>query len=652
MNVSGTSAGQLQVWDLDDRRIVASRQFKNDVSENKNGGMVSINAVNSGPNPLANFINCLQYSSDGSLLAVGFSNGVLKLLNANDEGNYEETESQEGDNSGPQALPDVVQFRHCQGAITHIDFNITGEWLAVAGTDRTVSIYRWYHRDEDVTKPVEWIFVGKHRSHYKPITSLYFEKREATADKADLDSDEPVVAFPRLFSLGDDRVLQEYDLKHSSIRQGIRLKSSCSVEQTATPTAMCCLPRFLPPKDQQNPNNPSGNNTESGSDSNLADVAREYGENVILTTSDEYKLRVWDLNSTERSVYALTGEDIKEKPTAQIKLCRQTALAPTYGAPINKLFVLPARAGKTGAQRVPSEILVYGTCHRNIGLILMPLDGNPNKSMATIAHPGEISSITCSFDGQYLITAGGPDRSVKLWSINSDAFRASAAISGQGMEPFLSLVQGGKNGQFFQELLDYFYYAQLRSQGVSTTSKRVISGYIPIDEAINLMRALGYYPTEQDIANIKAEVRYEHFDRVGPLRLQVDLETVIRLYVNHRPVTGVSKNQIELAFEALGLQPGEPIDRDFLIHSLTNLGETMSLAEVAQTVDILIGAASNSDPLSFLNKGQDEEEDVHVDPRYGGEGKVLLKLPESLSSSTFAEDILGFNSYDDEKTAE
>lgn len=45
--------------------------------------------------------------------------------------------------------------------------------------------------------------------------------------------------------------------------------------------------------------------------------------------------------------------------------------------------------------------------------------------------------------------------------------------------------------------MEYFFYALLRTQGEDTTSERSTSNVVPIAEVPNIMRALGYYPTEQ-----------------------------------------------------------------------------------------------------------------------------------------------------------
>lgn len=45
--------------------------------------------------------------------------------------------------------------------------------------------------------------------------------------------------------------------------------------------------------------------------------------------------------------------------------------------------------------------------------------------MGLIAHPGEISSLSVSGDGNYLITAGGKDLTVNVWKINTQAVQVT-----------------------------------------------------------------------------------------------------------------------------------------------------------------------------------------------------------------------------------
>lgn len=42
------------------------------------------------------------------------------------------------------------------------------------------------------------------------------------------------------------------------------------------------------------------------------------------------------------------------------------------------------------------------------------------------------------------------------------ALEASAKLGGEGLDPFYSMLDGGRDGEFFAELEDYFYYAQIK----------------------------------------------------------------------------------------------------------------------------------------------------------------------------------------------
>ncbi len=76
---------------------------------------------------------------------------------------------------------------------------------------------------------------------------------------------------------------------------------------------------------------------------------------------------------------------------------------------------------------------------------------------------------------------------------------AQSALGGTGVEPFCELLEGGRQGALYKELEDYFYYAQLRSQGINTMDTRSVSTTIPLAEIPFVMRAMGYYPTEEEV---------------------------------------------------------------------------------------------------------------------------------------------------------
>lgn len=53
-----------------------------------------------------------------------------------------------------------------------------------------------------------------------------------------------------------------------------------------------------------------------------------------------------------------------------------------------------------------------------------------------------------------------------------------------------------------QELEDYFYYAQLRSHGIETLEPRQVSTHIPLEEIPSVMRAMGFYPSEEKVGQL------------------------------------------------------------------------------------------------------------------------------------------------------
>jgi hypothetical protein len=105
-----------------------------------------------------------------------------------------------------------------------------------------------------------------------------------------------------------------------------------------------------------------------------------------------------------------------------------------------------------------------------IGLSLLPLDGNPNKSMGVIAHPGAVSALAVSHDGRRLLSVGGGDSVINMWAVDAGALETSAAMAAEaagGTSCYMQLLEGGEGGEFAAEVKDYFYYGQIHAQ-VST----------------------------------------------------------------------------------------------------------------------------------------------------------------------------------------
>ena len=284
----------------------------------------------------------------------------------------------------------------------------------------------WKKGHIDPKKPEEWLFNGNIRSHEVGITSVCFGEG--------LDENEEMKL--RLFSIGMDRYLYEYDVYKSSDK-ALEVAHYVKIEEEAHPTACIWYPKV------------------------------DTKEDLLMTVNDDYKMKIWNVRQGSR----------------------RTCLGPTYGGEIIRLRHLEIKDN-------PDKYLVYSTRKKVIGIIKLPLDGNPNKTMGLIAHPNNVVDICVSKDGKYLFTCGGDDLSVNMWSIDVSPIDQAIAMGGEGIEPFINLIEGGRDGQTFQDMKDFFYYSMIRSKDENTTKTRKLNGTVPLEELPNLMRAMGYYPTQ------------------------------------------------------------------------------------------------------------------------------------------------------------
>ena len=80
---------------------------------------------------------------------------------------------------------------------------------------------------------------------------------------------------------------------------------------------------------------------------------------------------------------------------------------------------------------------------------------------------------------------------------------------------------------------------------------------------------------------MKDEVKFSVYSDTGYPTNTVDMNTFIRLFVNHRPVYGIGKNNIEDAFAALaGDVGGLQLTRDELTQALQQEGECIGVEEL------------------------------------------------------------------------
>ncbi|NXP50877.1 CF251 protein, partial [Heliornis fulica] len=380
---------------------------------------------------------------------------------------------------------------------------------------------------------------------------------------------------PRLLSLGEDRQLVEYDLNSSS-KDHLVVSHRNRIEQDAVPLCLAWYPQL---------------STES----------------FILTANDCYKMKLFD---------------------TMTKMCRKTLLGPMYGSPLEKMQILPT----PNTSDPQKHYLAYITKDK-VGLQILPVDGNPHKSSAFICHPDGASDLASSFDGRYIFTAGGNDRTVMKWEVNLNALDAAASLGGEDLVPFYNLLDGGREGQFFRELEDYFYSAQLHSYGIDTLETRQVSTHISLEEVPSVMRAMGFYPSEAKIEEMINEVKLSKYVATGEQMTKINFGDFLKLYINHRPAFGLSMREIQRAFQVLGYdnENGDKvIDRGNLLLLLQCRGEHMTEDELAQCLTSLLGkgpAGGGSEPDTY-------------DPS-GAAALTEEEIPEEITAEIFAADILG-----------
>ena len=144
-----------------------------------------------------------------------------------------------------------------------------GMYFAVSDTNKAVCLFK---------KEQEWKFTGKILSHEVEVTSIAFGRG----------LDEQGQDMHRLFSIGKDRRVFEYNVYESTQEKLLVIGQPFIIEQEALPSACIWYP--------------------------------DAKEGLLLTANTEYKMKVWN-------------------PSAQSS--RKTCLGPTYGGEIIKMKELP-----------------------------------------------------------------------------------------------------------------------------------------------------------------------------------------------------------------------------------------------------------------------------------------------------------------------
>lgn len=178
-----------------------------------------------------------------------------------------------------------------------------------------------------------WEYVGKSQAHHGKVVGLIFG--------------ESPTGQTRLFSMGADSRIVEYDLVGSTPATGLKLAMHQDLPPNDVPTAVA----FAPP---------------------LKYYRHHSADTVLLTCNSQYKVCMYN-------------------PDSQAQVA--TFVGPTFAGPIKRLIMFNSATEE-------EAFLAYATSERVVGLMAWPMDGDPAKTMGLIAHPGAISAMSISYDGR------------------------------------------------------------------------------------------------------------------------------------------------------------------------------------------------------------------------------------------------------------
>ncbi|XP_050454622.1 cilia- and flagella-associated protein 251-like isoform X1 [Cataglyphis hispanica] len=404
-------------------------------------------------------------------------------------------------------------------------------------------------------------------------------------------------AASRFFSLGEDQELIEYDLEHSGPypMPGLQILRIDKIEQSAIPLCLAWYPEFGV-------------------------------ERFLMISNSEYKYKIFsDVTKTIRGTY----------------------LGPTFGEPVQQFQVLTKEFANH------KSYMIFAT-EKEIGLQLLPFDGNPYKIVGMTGHPRKITNIAVSSNREILFTTGYNDPCVLMWKIKLKSVDLIAQLGGEGLSPFHCLIEGDDKLWLINDMQYLFYYVQLLHQNEYTTAARIISDSVAIEQIPNLMRAIGYFPTIKEIENIMTEVSYRHYIETDKLVEKITFEEFIRLYVNHRPAFGICMRQIKEAFRtfidenSINMENPTLTREQFMdvllgrailktsIEDIECVGEPLTMEEAYTYLKLLVPSEKEMIEIRPLSP----QRDVSFN---------FLFLPPRISYKDFAMDIMGIETLEETK---
>ena len=136
----------------------------------------------------------------------------------------------------------------------------------------------------------------------------------------------------------------------------------------------------------------------------------------------------------------------------------------------------------------------------------------------------------------------------------------------------------------------------------STAAPRSVVGTVSLDAVADVFRALGFYPSVAELGDMRQELEARAAAAGTSAPSAIDFADMLRLFVNYRPVFGVTKDHIGEAFDVLGADgvTGQ-LSRVALVKALRAQGELMTASELEACLQALVGTGATDAALpSFI----------------------------------------------------
>uniref|UniRef100_A0A8W7PFP9 Cilia- and flagella-associated protein 251 n=1 Tax=Anopheles coluzzii TaxID=1518534 RepID=A0A8W7PFP9_ANOCL len=265
-------------------------------------------------------------------------------------------------------------------------------------------------------------------------------------------------------------------------------------------------------------------------------------------------------------------------------------------------------------RQLPGEDYFLFITNNNIYVHHLPIDGNPFKYLAVRGHPKRLKGLQVAWTVRCAFTFGEGDHAVSMWKINTSPLYDNLKHAGTGLDPFCTLLPGGKRGCYVREILSLFFYNQISPKNSDGDAELTLRDAMNVQDVPNYLRSIGFHMSEYEEQNLCKEM-----ELTGTYFLT--FEEVLKLFLNHRTAAGgpPTSEDVRTAVTYVGATTSSgKVDLVRLITLLASMGEPMEPKTTEAYCRILFPAAfeandQDGSPAPECGTGEDCTNYIAID---------------------------------------